>query len=251
MTLSSLLLFSGQFLGEKKKKHLTNRNRRNLSHRAPKSTAQNLLVLTQRRILLTGRIDRLNTPSVNILAGFALVIHRSHPNALQHSSERAQYTAGSSISHVWESPNYIHPHSLQLHPTTTTSSTTATLCWLPSAAAKGYSLHTVLKEPPPDLRPPSWIGENIWASWHFSVSAAHFGFVKTAWSTISGGIGPAEGKKNALIRELCSLVQAKSQRTLVVFFSLFCKLFLQDIVKRGCFHVHMCHIHQLQQQIAS
>lgn len=108
MTLSNIVIFrsiSGI------KKHLTNLNRRNLSHRAQKFTAPNLPVLTQRRILLTGRIDRLNTPGINILAGFTLLIHRSHPNALQRSSERAQYTAGSYISHVWESLNYIHPQS--------------------------------------------------------------------------------------------------------------------------------------------
>lgn len=34
-----------------------------------------------------------------------------------------------------------------------------------------------------------------------------------------GGIGPAEGKKNTLIRELCSLAQAKSQNVSCFFFS--------------------------------
>lgn len=49
---------------------------------------------------------------------------------------------------------------------------------------------------------------------HISISAVPFGFVKTARSTISDGIGPAEEKKDALFQGLCSLAHVKSWTTL-------------------------------------
>lgn len=59
--------------------------------------------------------------------------------------------------------------------------------------------------------------ESIWSGWRISISGVPFGFVKTAWSTISDGIGPAEWKRNALFQGWCSLAPTRSQICLSLF----------------------------------
>lgn len=138
------------------------------------------------------------------------------------------------LDNTLESLNYIHPHNLWLPPSPPPP---------PGFVYSRQPLPKVTLRPPsqetvtPDRRAPlrrSRTGENTWCGWRISISAVPFGFVRTAWSTISDGIGPEEEKRNVIFQGWCSLAQVRSQRTsdFPLFFSTGvlqgCNLFLRN-----------------------
>lgn len=200
------------------KKQLINIYKGNSPCRANKITAQNLPVLNQKRqryILLTGCIDRLNTPNVNTPAGFSLLIHGSHPNALQRSSERVRYILQTQITCV-RIPELYSSSLSSTAPTAAASLfTPVSLCQRLLSARRlrrcSHQTSAHLFVTAGWKRIFGLVG--IFLFWPFLC------FVKNAWSTMSG----QRNRKRTCFSETWVLSDIKSQRVLqrTVFFSWF------------------------------